>query len=68
VALALDKSSIPWNTSWMLCQTGIELAVSRTIKSHALVLAIFAALISIEEPVKNNSQSNPFVNFIMAID
>jgi hypothetical protein len=52
----------------MLCQTGIELAVSRTIKSHALVLAIFAALISIEEPVKNNSQSNPFVNFIMAID
>jgi hypothetical protein len=36
----------------MLCQLGIELAVSRAIKSHTFVLAIFAALIGIEESNK----------------
>jgi hypothetical protein len=51
ITLALDECGVPWNLRFLLSQLGVELSVRRTIDRHSLELAVFVALIGVEESI-----------------
>lgn len=51
ITFALDECGVPWNLRFLLSQLGVELSVRRTIDRHSLELAVFMALIGVEESI-----------------
>lgn len=51
ITLALHECGVPWNLRFLLGQLGVEFSVRRAIDRHALELAVFVALIGVEESI-----------------